>query len=202
MNKRDTIAFFIRLSDVLSLLLNRSSINNLKNLVRLLWYCWTKTLFLISLSFSPFLLNVIFEQKVGVTFKIFVKGTILLKVFWISIIRSRLLEASIFRISPWSQPFRTKNKTLCERIFGRCCTTGMILWKCLIAAKELSSCLTREDKSFTPLVCWTTQLIQYVPVHNKNSVISRQCLKICTSSMQTCLEPNCNIGHKWLQPGE
>ena len=22
-----------------------------------------------------------------------------------------------------------------------------------------------------------------------------------TSSMQTCLEPNCNIGHKWLQPG-
>ena len=141
-------------------------------------------------------------QKVGVTFKIFVKGTILLKVFWISIIRSRLLEASIFRINPWSQPFRTKNKTLCERIFGRCCTTGMMPWTCPIAAKEQSSCLTREDKSFTPLVCWTTQLIQYVPIHNKNSVISRQCLKICTSSMQTCLQPNCNIGHKWLQLGE
>ena len=94
------------------------------------------------------------------------------------------------------------NKTLCERIFGLCRTTGMILWTCLIAAKELSSYLTREDKSFTPLVCWTTQLIQYVPIHNKNSVISRQCLKICTSSMQTCLEPNYNIGHKWLQPRE
>ena len=95
------------------------------------------------------------------------------------------------------------NKTLCERVFGRGRTTGMILWTCLIAAKELSSYLTREDKSFTPLVCWTTQLIQYVPIHNKNySVISWQCLKICTSPMQTCLEPNCNIGHKWLQPGE
>ena len=41
-----------------------------------------------------------------------------------------------------------------------------------------SKYLTREDKSFTPLVCWTTQLIQYVPIHNKNSVISWQCLKI------------------------
>ena len=94
------------------------------------------------------------------------------------------------------------NKTLCERIFGRGRTTGMILRTCLIAAKELSSYLTREEKSFTPLVCWTTQLIQYVPIHNKNSVTSRQCLKICTSSMQTCLEPNYNIGHKWLQPRE
>ena len=94
------------------------------------------------------------------------------------------------------------NKTLCERIFGCGRTTGMILWTCLIAAKELSSSLTREDKSFSPLVCWTTQLIQYVSIHNKNSVISRQCLKIYTSSMQTCLEPNCNIGHQCLQPGE
>ena len=93
-------------------------------------------------------------------------------------------------------------KTLWEGIFGRGRTVRMILWTCLIAAKQLSSYLTREDKSFTPLVCWTTQLIQYVPIHNKNSVISRQCLKICTSSMQTCLEPNCNIGQKWLQPGE
>ena len=94
------------------------------------------------------------------------------------------------------------NKTLWERLFGRGRTTGMILWTCLIAAKELSSYLTREDQSFTPLVCWSTQLIQYVQTHNKNSVISWQCLKICTSSMQTCLEPNCNIGHKWLQPRE
>ena len=97
--------------------------------------------------------------------------------------------------------YRT-NKTLCERIFGRGRTASMVLWTCLIAAKELSSYLTREDKSFIALVCWTTHLIQYVPLHNKNSVISRQCLKICTSSMQTCLEPNCKIGHKWLQPGE
>ena len=78
----------------------------------------------------------------------------------------------------------TVNKTLWEGVFGRGRTTGMILWTCLIAAKELSSYLTREDKSFTPLVCWTTQLIQYVPIHNKNySVISWQCLKICTSPM-------------------
>ena len=88
------------------------------------------------------------------------------------------------------------NKTLWERIFGRDRTTGSIIWTRLIAAKELSSYLTREDKSFTPLICWTTQLIQYVPIHNNNRVISWQCLKICTSSMQTCLEPNCNIGHK------
>ena len=46
-----------------------------------------------------------------------------------------------------------KNKTLCKRIFGRGRTKGMILSTCLIAAKELSSYLTREDKSFTPLVC-------------------------------------------------
>ena len=95
------------------------------------------------------------------------------------------------------------NKTLWELIYGRGRSTGMILCSCHIAAKQLSSYLTREGKSFTPLVCWTTQLIQYVdPIHNKNRVISRQCLKIWTSSMQTCLEPNCNIGHKWLQPGE
>ena len=42
---------------------------------------------------------------------------------------------------------------------------GYDTWTCLIAAKELSSHLTREDKSFTPLVCWTTQLIQYVPLY-------------------------------------
>ena len=93
-----------------------------------------------------------------------------------------------------------RNKTLWERIFGCGRTTGTILWTCLIAGKELSLYLTREDKSFTLLVCWTTQLIQYVPIRNKNSVILWQCLKICTSSMQTFLEPNCNIGHKWLQP--
>ena len=115
--------------------------------------------------------------------------------YWKKSIRGTLTRS-------WIGPFTQENKTLCERIFGRGCTMGMILWTCLIGAKELSSYLTREDKSFTPLVCWTTQLIQYVPIHNKNSVISRQCLKICRSSMQTYLEPNCNIGHKWLQPRE
>ena len=73
----------------------------------------------------------------------------------------------------------------------------MILWTCLIAARQLSSDLTREDKSFTLLVCWTTQLIQYVLINHNNPVISWQCLKICSSSLPTCLEPNCNIGHKW-----
>ena len=122
--------------------------------------------------------------------------------FFLSQVTNPLISC-IWKTKLISSPLVQKlNKTLWERLFGHGRTTGMILWTCLIAAKQLSSYLTREDKSFTPLVCWTTQLIQYVPIHNKNSVISRQCLKICTSSMQKCLEPNCNIGHKWLQPGE
>ena len=74
------------------------------------------------------------------------------------------------------------NKTLWERIFGRGRTRRMILWTCLIAAKQLASYIIGEDKSSTLLVCWSTQLIQYVPIHNNNPVISWQCLKICTSS--------------------
>ena len=38
------------------------------------------------------------------------------------------------------------NKTLREGKFGRYLTKRMILWTCLIAAKQLSSYLTREDK--------------------------------------------------------
>ena len=38
-------------------------------------------------------------------------------------------------------------------------------------AKELSSYLTREDKSFTPLVCWTTQLIQCVPIKKNFKIV-------------------------------
>ena len=49
----------------------------------------------------------------------------------------------------------------------------MILLTCLIAAKQLSSYHTRENRSF----CWTTQLIQYVPIHNKNPVTSWQCFE-------------------------
>ena len=94
------------------------------------------------------------------------------------------------------------NKRLWESIFGRGRTMRMMLWTSLIAAKQLSSYLTREDKSLILLVCWTTQLMQYVPIHDNNPVISWQCLKICTSSMPTCSEPDCNIGHKWLQPWE
>ena len=105
-------------------------------------------------------------------------------------VRFYLMKQSL-TLTTWFLKF---NKTLWEHIFGRGRTTGMMLWTCLIAAKQLSSYLTREDKSFTPLVCWTTQRIQYVPIHNKNCAISWQCLKICTCSMQTCLEPNCNIG--------
>ena len=61
------------------------------------------------------------------------------------------------------------NKTLCERIFGRGRTKGMIFWTCLTAAKELWSYLTREDKSFTPLVCWTTQLIQQGRIYGEGA---------------------------------
>ena len=38
------------------------------------------------------------------------------------------------------------------------------------ALLQLKNC--HHIKSFTPLVCCTTQLIQYVSIHNKNSVIS------------------------------
>ena len=115
-----------------------------------------------------------------------------------------LESVDYFRTSDYFSAHKKNNlnKTLWERIFGCLRTMGTILLTCLTAAKQLSSYLTREDKSITPLVCWTTQLIQYVPIHNKNRVISWPCLKICTSSMQTCLEPNCNIRSKWLQPGE
>ena len=64
-----------------------------------------------------------------------------------------------------------------ERIFGRGCTTRMILLTCLIAVKRLPSYPTREDKFFTLLHCSTTQLIQYVPIHNKNPVTSWQCFE-------------------------
>ena len=69
------------------------------------------------------------------------------------------------------------HKTLWERIFGRGCITRMILLTCLIAAKQQSSYSTRENKSFILLLCWTTQLIQYAPIHNKTSVTSWQCFE-------------------------
>ena len=49
--------------------------------------------------------------------------------------------------------FENSNKTLWERIFGRGCNMRMILLTCLIAAKQLSSYPTRENKSFTLLLC-------------------------------------------------
>jgi len=73
------------------------------------------------------------------------------------------------------------------------------------ALLQLNNCHHILPEKINPLlyfICWTTQLIQYTPIHNNNPVTSWQCLKICTSSMPTCLEPNCNIGHEWLQPGE
>ena len=100
-------------------------------------------------------------------------------------------------------PRNNINNSLWERRFGRGRTSGTILWTCLIAAKKLSSYLTREDKSFTPLMfAEPHSLYSMSQSTKKNSVISWQCLKICVSSMYTCLEPNCNIAHKWLQPGE
>ena len=62
-------------------------------------------------------------------------------------------------------------------MFGRGSITCMILLTWLIAAKQLSSYPTRENKSFMLLLCWTTQLIQYVPIHNKNPVTSWQCFE-------------------------
>ena len=89
-------------------------------------------------------------------------------------------------------------KTLWERIFGRGCIGRMILLTCLIAAKQLSPYPTRENKSFSLLLCGTTQ---YVPIHNKNPVTSWQCFqRKSTSSAQTCFQPNCNIRHQSLQP--
>ena len=48
----------------------------------------------------------------------------------------------------------------------------------LIPLTSLISPNTRKDKSFTLLLCWTTQLIQYVPIHDKNPVTSWQCFEM------------------------
>ena len=49
--------------------------------------------------------------------------------------------------------FENSNKALWERIFGRGCNMLMIRLTCLIAAKQLSSYPTRENESFTLLLC-------------------------------------------------
>ena len=54
----------------------------------------------------------------------------------------------------------------------------LILLTSLISPNQLSSYPTREDKSFTLLHCWTTQLIQYVPIHDKSPVTSWQCFEM------------------------
>ena len=93
------------------------------------------------------------------------------------------------------------NKTLWERIFGRGRITRTILLTCVIAAKQLSSYPTRENKSFTLYyffaephgLCSAFQsTTKYLSVHDN-------VLK-CTSSTQTCSQPNCNKGHQCLQP--
>ena len=72
------------------------------------------------------------------------------------------------------------------------------------ALLQLNNCHHILPEKINPLLYLFAEphITQYVPIHNKNPVISWQCLKICTSSMPTCLEPNCNIRHKWVQPGE
>ena len=71
--------------------------------------------------------------------------------FFLSQVTNPLISC-IWKTKLILSPFVQKlNKTLWERLFGHGRTTGMILWTCLIAAKQLSSYLTREDKSFTPL---------------------------------------------------
>jgi len=54
---------------------------------------------------------------------------------------------------------------------------GVVVLRVWFAAKQLSSYPSRENKSFILLLYWTTQLIQYVPIHNKNPVTSWQCLE-------------------------
>ena len=53
----------------------------------------------------------------------------------------------------WRVPTLSVNKTLWERIFGRGRTTGMILWTCLFAAKELSSYLTIQTRQILYSTC-------------------------------------------------
>ena len=55
---------------------------------------------------------------------------------------------------------------------------ALILLTSLISPDQLSSYPKRKDKSFTLLLCWTTQLIQYVPIHDKNPVTSWQCFEM------------------------
>ena len=83
-----------------------------------------------------------------------------------------------------------QNKTLLERIFGRGRTTRMILLTCVIAAKQLSSYPTRENKSFTLYYFFAkpySLCSVFLSVHG---------------NVLICPQPNCNIGHQCLQPGQ
>ena len=67
--------------------------------------------------------------------------------------------------------FHSVNKTLWERIFGRGCTTGIIR-RILVIPERTVRYVIREDKSVSLLLCSLIELIQYVPIENKNQVIS------------------------------
>ena len=99
--------------------------------------------------------------------------------------------------------FENSNKTLWERIFGRGCNMRMIRLTCLIAAKQLSSYPTGENKSFTLYYFFAEPHSLYSMFQSATKILSvhDNVLK-CTSSTQTCSHPNCNTGHQCLQPGQ
>ena len=73
----------------------------------------------------------------------------------------------------------------------------MILLTCLIAAKQLSSYPTGENKSFTLDYFFAEPHSLYSMFQSTTKILSLHdnVLK-CTSSTQTGFQPKCNIGHQ------
>ena len=97
--------------------------------------------------------------------------------------------------------FENSNKTLCERIFGRGCAMRMIRLTCLIAAKQLSS---YSPEKINPLLYFFAEPHSlYSMFQSTTKILSLHDIELkCTSSTQTCSQPNCNTGHQCLQPGQ
>ena len=96
-----------------------------------------------------------------------------------------------------------KTRRCGSEYLGRGCITRMILLTCLIAAKQLSSYPTGENKSFTLDYFFAEPHSLYSMFQSTTKILSLHdnVLK-CLSSTQTGFQPKCNIGHQCLQPGQ
>ena len=85
------------------------------------------------------------------------------------------------------------------------CTSTIKIWVIRhpalpkILGRTLSPYPTRTDKSFTLLLWRTTQLIQYVPIHDKNPVTSWQCFEMHIFNTDLLSAKLQRVGHHCLQ---